>query len=135
MEIDTWDPPNFLIVAMYKKLGIWMFLGYLVLFLNLGFSLHRVLRPKTSESAAHNQLVLSDCSCCHHSPPRDIESSFFADSDCSICKFFQTYQVTFCTPAVLFDWEANDHRTASLISVQISPRIATVARGPPTNHS
>jgi len=119
----------------FKQLLICFFIGYLVLLLNLGASLHRAhIFGLHSHGSDTGQCHHSTC--CHghaHSPPVDSKTSqsFNSDHDCAFCKFFDQYQVTV---------KVFDHREASAVA-QLLPLqkpigvfatlLIATARGPP----
>ena len=117
---------------MYKQFGVWLLLGYLVLLLNLGHSMHRAIIPHFHQDASDSVVVQSGCSCCLHSSPVDpSESVVYANLDCSICKFFQNYHVTICSASIITACETHRHQEVIAQTDPMNALIPHVARGPP----
>jgi hypothetical protein len=123
-----------------KQFSIGLLLGYLVLLLNLGPSLHRAhifgLHAAQLGSSGHTS---SCCGHCHSSPSHPhghsaAEESQQAhdDHDCAFCKFFDQYHVVRSVP---FAWQSLGQmslqdclKPSALRAESFSP----IARGPPS---
>lgn len=117
---------------MLNKLGICCFTIYLVLFLNLGSSLHRA--HFLGHSSADQSLDSAVCSCCSIGSFSDLESGpkARADHDCNICKFFQSFHVAFGGTLEVENIQKSFHffsLPSPLIAAIVTPNFA---RGPPS---
>jgi len=117
-----------------KKLTSWFLLAFVILFWNLGPSLHRADFFGFHSSSSENS---SCCCCCSHHPPVDAEDGGPSDEigqygHCSLCDFFDQLHLVIetdsNTQAVQFIAFAAIVSDKSIQSATISPQ----ARGPPT---
>ena len=115
----------------HLKKTTYALLGFLVLFLNLGPSLHRAQFEMAQEDGTHETVSL--CSCAFHQAMTNEagSSSLIGDEDCQFCQFFAQYNVTLvafeATGAVSLNpvW-----LQAQILPVEVASLVAT-ARGPP----
>lgn len=123
---------------LIKQRIIWTFLIYLVLFLNLGSSIHHA---DLFGIHSHSHVGCGHChdqahshshkSCSHHHHILADGKSVQPDLECSICEFFASYNVTFDVYQLELDsnplfqfWLPNE-------SVESLTPVQPVARGPP----
>ena len=110
-----------------------IFLGYLVLFLNLGPDLHRA--PVFGLHDSHKDTVCS-CGSVHEpvKPPSDQNDQAISKQacDCSLCKFFKQCQVDCnCDLPALFK-TITGQQVFQTASKPVVLCISQKARGPPT---
>ena len=126
---------------IFKQRLTWFFLAYLVLFLNLGSSIHRAdffgIHHSFHSPDSVVPVVPFGCGCCHHHPAdgvNGLESDVrcFSDHDCSICEFFAKFNVIF--DDFRFGIESKSVSEYTSLEDSIAERISVspFPRGPPT---
>ncbi len=126
----------------HRSLKIYLFAGYLVLLLNLGPSLHKShFFGLHSHEAATTESGISQSCCCttnddsslpqHSREPAPQSESVGSYHDCSLCKFFDQYNVIAYAPEFSVLKRKIQFHSIEFPHRAFSEAIAVVARGPP----
>ena len=119
-----------------KQLSICFFLGYLVLLLNLGSSLHRAHFFGLHSHSGSSLCDLHHFSCCDgsghsDSEPLQGERTLHTEHDCGLCKFFDQYNVTTDLADHQLIVSAGPIYKANRLPGVFTPLLIQGARGPP----